>query len=218
MMKSILIFFVIFIFCTDTGKPAFSQNDFIASDFIALKDSLKVFKKIDKLTESTESKNEIVFNEKDLAPENVRIVFNDLFKQYLSVKDALVYNDSFSAKRNTLLLIDDLKDKTKDIEILNKDDRWVFLINNYTKIRNKAESTTFISEQRFLFNEITFGLIKFIKQFGLNNKTIYIMNCNTDTPVGNASWFSDKEDRKNPYLGLMNDTLCAEVKEVWKFP
>lgn len=213
MFKSSIILFIIFTLSADAGKSAFSRYN-----FIAFKDSIKVFKKIDKIFESTESKSEIVFNEKDLAPENVRIVFNDLFKQYLSVKDALVYNDAFSAKRNTLTLIDDLKDKTKDLEILNKDDRWVFFINNYTKIRNKANSTTFISDQRFLFNEITFGLMKFIKQFGLSDKTIYIMNCNTDTPVGNAFWLSDKIDTKNPYLGLMNDTLCAKVKEVWKFP
>ncbi|MBK8553876.1 MAG: DUF3347 domain-containing protein [Ignavibacteria bacterium] len=141
-----------------------------------------------------------------------------MFKQYIAVKDALVYNDSFGAKRNMLQLIDDLKSETKDFEILNKDDRWVFFINNYDKIRNKANSTTFISDQRFLFNEITIGLMKFIKQFGLNNKSIYIMNCLTDSSIGNAVWLSNKNDTKNPYLGLMNDTLCAKVKEVWKFP
>ncbi len=164
-----------------------------------------------------ESEVEIVFDESNLAPKNVRMIFNELFKQYILVKDALVYGDSFSATRNTLKLLDDMKSKTKDLDDLNKDARWVLFIKNYDRIRSKAESTTFISEQRFLFNEITNGLQNFIKQFGLYNKTIYLMQCSSDSSAGNSVWFSGSRDKKNPYLGLQNDTTCAKVKEVWKF-
>ncbi|MBL0106373.1 MAG: DUF3347 domain-containing protein [Ignavibacteria bacterium] len=164
-----------------------------------------------------ESEVEIVFDESNLAPKNVRMIFNELFKQYILVKDALVYGDSFSATRNTLKLLDDMKSKTKDHDDLNKDARWVLFIKNYDRIRSKAESTTFISEQRFLFNEITNGLQNFIKQFGLYNKTIYLMQCSSDSSAGNSVWFSGSRDKKNPYLGLQNDTTCAKVKEVWKF-
>ncbi|MBK8381222.1 MAG: DUF3347 domain-containing protein [Ignavibacteria bacterium] len=164
-----------------------------------------------------ESEVEIVFDESNLAPKNVRMIFNELFKQYILVKDALVYGDSFSATRNTLKLLDDMKSKTKDLDDLNKDARWVLFIKNYDRIRSKAESTTFISEQRFLFNEITNGLQNFIKQFGLYDKTIYLMQCSSDSSAGNSVWFSGSRDKKNPYLGLQNDTTCAKVKEVWKF-
>ncbi len=164
-----------------------------------------------------ESEVEIVFDESNLAPKNVRMIFNELFKQYILVKDALVYGDSFSATGNTLKLLDDMKSKTKDLDDLNKDARWVLFIKNYDRIRSKAESTTFISEQRFLFNEITNGLQNFIKQFGLYNKTIYLMQCSSDSSAGNSVWFSGSRDKKNPYLGLQNDTTCAKVKEVWKF-
>ena len=164
-----------------------------------------------------ESEVEIVFDESNLAPKNVRMIFNELFKQYILVKDALVYGDSFSATRNTLRLLDDMKSKTKDLDDLNKDARWVLCGKNYDRIRSKAESVTFISEQRFLFNEITNGLQNFIKQFGLYNKTIYLMQCSSDSSAGNAIWFSGSRDKKNPYLGLQNDTICAKVKEVWKF-
>ena len=164
-----------------------------------------------------ESEVEIVFDESNLAPKNVRMIFNELFKQYILVKDALVYGDSFSATRNTLKLLDDMKSKTKDLDDLNKDARWVLFIKNYDRIRSKAESTTFISEQRFLFNEITNGLQNFIKQFGLYNKTIYLMQCSSYSSAGNSVWFSGSRDKKNPYLGLQNDTTCAKVKEVWKF-
>ncbi len=165
-----------------------------------------------------ESGVEIVFDETKLAPQNVRTIFNELFKQYITVKDALVYNDSYNAKSNTLKLLDDMKSKTKDVDILNKDYRWILFISNFDNIRSKVESTTFISEQRFLFNAITNGIGAFIKQYGLYDKTIYLMKCaSEDSSIGNVEWFSASRDKKNPYLGLLNDTSCAKVKEVWKF-
>ena len=159
----------------------------------------------------------VYFNESDIAPLNVRIIFNELFRQYSAVKDALVYNNSSLANINALKLLEDMKSMTNGIDVLNKDDRWLMFINNYENIRRKIESATFISDQRFLFNEISVGMMKFIKQFGLSDKTVYLMQCATDTPVGNALWLTDSRDTKNPYLGLQNDTTCAKVKEVWKF-
>lgn len=164
-----------------------------------------------------ESETEIIFDKTNLAPQNVRIIFNELFKQYITVKDALVYNDSYNAVKNTLKLLDEMKSKTKDLVVLNKDDRWVIFIKNFDNIRSKVESTTFISEQRFLFNEITNGIGIFIKQYGLYDKTIYLMQCTNDSSTGNNQWFSASRDKKNPYLGVLNDTTCAKVIEVWKF-
>lgn len=184
------------------------------AEIIVSGDSVKIKRGIYQLPES---EIEIVFDESNLAPKNVRMIFNELFKQYILVKDALAYGDSFSATRNTLKLLDDMKSKTKDLDELNNDARWVLFVKNYDRIRSKAESTTFISEQRFLFNEITNGLQNFIKQFGLYNKTIYLMQCSSDSSAGNSFWFSDSRDKKNPYLGLQKDTTCAKVKEVWKF-
>ena len=164
-----------------------------------------------------EFENVIIFNDSDLAPRNVRQIFNELFRQYISVKDALVYNDSYSTVRNTLKLLEDMRSKTADIEILSKDDRWVYFIKNYDSIRKKVESAKFISDQRFLFNEITNGLLIFIKQYGLYNKTVFMMQCTDPLQSGNAIWLSDSDNNKNPYLGLNNDTTFVKVKEVWKF-
>lgn len=183
-------------------------------DSLVSKDTLN---KNSEIIVQKKSEIEITFNKSNLAPQNVRIIFNELFKQYLTVKDALVYNDSYNAKRNTLKLLDDMKSKTKDIDILSNDDRWTIFIKNFDNVRNKVESTTFISEQRFLFNEITNGIGDFIKQYGLNDKTIYFMQCQSDSETGNGKWFSDKRDKKNPYLGLLNDTICVNVMQVWKF-
>jgi hypothetical protein len=165
----------------------------------------------------TNSETVIIFNDSKLAPQNVRMIFNELFRQYLTIKDALVYNDAYNAKRNTLKLLEDMRSKTNDIELLIRDVRWAFFINNYDNIRNKVEAADFISQQRFLFNEITNGIQNFIKQFGLYNKTIYLMKSTAESKYGNNEWLSDSKDEKNPYLGLMNDTIYVKVKEIWKF-
>lgn len=165
----------------------------------------------------TNSETVIVFNDSRLAPQNVRMIFNELFRQYISIKDALVYSDPYNSRRNTLKLLEDMKSKTKDIGLLNSDDRWVFFINNYDNIRSKVEAAEFISQQRFIFSEITIGIQNFIKQFGLYNKTIYLMKSTGESQYGNNEWLSDSKDNKNPYLGKINDTTYTEVKEAWKF-
>lgn len=164
----------------------------------------------------TNSETVIVFNDSKLAPQNVRMIFNELFRQYIT-KDALVYNDTYNAKRNTLKLLEDMRSKSKDIQLLNSDDRWAFFINNYDNIRNKVEAAEFISQQRFLFNEIANGIQNFIKQFGLYNKTIYLLKSTAESQYGNNEWLSDSKDKKNPYLGMTNDTTYTKVKEAWKF-
>ncbi len=204
-MKKIILYLLFVIFF------AGSANSRIQYPADSLGKSPGVFKNF-------QSEIVISFDASKLAPQNVRMVFNELFKQYLAIKDALVYNDPSNALRNTLKLIDDMKSRTKDIDILNKDDRWIFFIKNSDNIRKKAESATFISDQRFLFNEITNGMQGFLKQFGLYDKTIYFMQCETGFQAGNAKWFSDARDKKNPYLGVLKDTVCAKIKEIWKFP
>ena len=210
-MNKIILNIVISIFIAGS---LYAGTQPLPADTILSRDSLN--SKSDKIIK-TESEPVIIFDESKIAPQNVRIIFNELFRQYIAVKDALVYNDSYNSVRNTLKLLDDMRSKTKNIDLLNKDDRWVFFMNNFDNIRNKAESAKFISEQRFLFNEITDGLKNFIKQYGLYDKTIYLMKCTAGSQAGNTEWFSDSRDKKNPYLGLLNDTANIKVKEVWKF-
>ena len=205
-MKILLYIFTV---CSFYGGSLYAQADTVLSA-----DTLKIKKKI---ILSTDAEVVIEFDKSKLAPDKVRLVFSELFKQYVSIKDALVYNDSYTAMKNTMKLLDDMKSKTKDIDMLNNDDRWILFLKNYGNIRNKIESAKFISDQRFLFSEITNGIMFFIKQYGLYDKTIYLMQCKVESQTGNSLWFSDSKDRKNPYLGMLNDTTCAKIKEVWKF-
>ena len=206
-MKIIVFIFLI----TGSANAALIHSP---ADTLVSRDTIN--NKQDNLPESN-SETVIVFNESRLAPQNVRMIFNELFRQYISIKDALVYSDPYNSRRNTLKLLEDMKSKTKDIGLLNSDDRWVFFINNYDNIRSKVEAAEFISQQRFIFSEITIGIQNFIKQFGLYNKTIYLMKSTGESQYGNNEWLSDSKDKKNPYLGKINDTTYTEVKEAWKF-
>lgn len=202
------ICFLIFFFALVRYASAIPSDSLVSRD--TTKNNSTSFK-------SADTEIEITFDDKILAPKDVRIIFNQLFRQYTSIKDALAYNDPYGAVSNTLKLLDEMKTKSQKIELLNKDDRWVFFVKNFDGIKKKVESATFISEQRFLFNEITAGIRTFIKQYGLSDKTIYVYQCSTASELGTATWLSDKRDNKNPYLGLTKDTACAKVKEVWKF-
>ncbi|MEO8664461.1 MAG: DUF3347 domain-containing protein [Ignavibacteria bacterium] len=208
-MKSIVFLFVLF--CIP----------FISSDFaFALPVDIILFKSSNDTIENKKGNREvpeIKFDNSKLAPVNVRNIFNELFKQYLTVKDALAYNDAEGAKRNTLTLLDQMRSKLKDIELLNKDARWLLFLHNYESIYSKVEAADFISDQRFLFGEINTGLQEFIKYYGLYNKTIYLFQCSNAGKNINGTWLSDKEDKKNPYLGSINDTSCTKVKESWVF-
>lgn len=184
------------------------------ADTVVKKDTLD--KKQDK-SHNNNPETVLVFDDSKLAPQNVRMIFNELFRQYITIKEALVYSDPYNSKRNTLKLLEDMRSKTKDIQLLKRDDRWTFFVNNYDNIRSKVEAADFISQQRFLFNEITNGIQNFIKQFGLYNKTIYLMKSTAESQYGNNEWLSDSKDEKNPYLGMINDTTNTKVIEAWKF-
>ncbi len=210
-MVKILFIIIILISITCSANAGIILNP---ADTVVKRDTLN---NMQEKTQNMNPETVIVFDDSKLAPQNVRMIFNELFRQYITIKDALVYSDPYNSKRNTLKLLEDMRSKTKDIRLLNSDERWVFFINNYDNIRSKVEAAEFISQQRFIFSEITNGIQNFIKQFGLYNKTIYLMKSTGESQYGNNEWLSDSKDEKNPYLGKINDTTYTEVKEAWKF-
>jgi len=164
-----------------------------------------------------EQGREIKFDNANLAPQNVRVIFNDFFKKYISVKEALVYKDSYGAGSKTLTLLEQMKSKSDEVNKDIKDARWDIFMHNYENIVKKVKDNKFIAEQRFTFSEVSRGLENFIKQYGLYDKTIYLMQYRNDSLNINSTWMTDKKDFKNPYTGELNDTVYSKVKEVWVF-
>lgn len=185
----------------------------LLQDTIIRKDSIK------KTNEFKQNNSEVTikFDGTKLAPLNVRIIFNDFFKKYIGVKESLVYNDSYGAGSKTLTLLDEMKAKSDEITKDTKDARWDIFIKNYNSIKKKVQDIKFISDQRFTFNEISRGLEIFIKQYGLHDKTVYIMKYKNKETNNYMYWMSDKNDNKNPYTGSKIDSSNVIVKEVWVF-
>ena len=107
--------------------------------------------------------------------------------------------------------------KSKSDEVMKgiNDARWEIFMQNYNSIRNKVKDIKFIADQRFTFSEISRGLQGFIRQYGLHDQTVYLMYYKDEESNEIKYWLSDKRDNKNPYLGTMDDSLNAIVKEVW---
>ena len=139
------------------------------------------------------------------------------FQKYIGIKESLVYNDSYGAGSKTLALVEEMKAKSDIVMKETNDARWEIFTLNYDNIRNKVKDIKFISDQRFTFNEISRGLQSFVKQYGLRDKTVYLMYYKDDDTGRNQYWMSDKKDNKNPYLGTMKDSVNAKVKEIWIF-
>ncbi|MEO8446141.1 MAG: DUF3347 domain-containing protein [bacterium] len=173
-------------------------------------DSLKIF--------YPKSQKEIVFDKSKLAPQNVRLIFNEFFKQYSGIRDALAYNDASGAERYAVQLLDKMRSEALEINKDNKDVRWELLDQNYENIKKKISSQGSIADQRFAFSEISEYIQTFIKQYGLYDKTIFLLQCDKDSRYGKGEWLaSDTVFVKNPYLGIVNDTVCAKVNQIWKF-
>lgn len=210
MINKYVVSLLILVLFTVTFKETLA---FPSSDSLVTRDTLEKSNKF----QPVDAEKEIKFIETELAPQNIRIIFNEFFTHYLSIKDALAYNDPAGAQRNTLKLLDQMKERSKEIDKDSIDARWSLFAQNFDNIRSQVESLNFISEQRFMFSQISYGLQNFIKQYGLYDKTIYLMECKGSSTSGSGAWLSDSRDNNNPYLGSINDTTCSKVKEVWVF-
>ncbi|MBS1517479.1 MAG: DUF3347 domain-containing protein [Bacteroidetes bacterium] len=193
--------------------PGLRSSSFLSADSVLTNDTSAGRFRI----KSMDAELRIKFNSSEIAPLDKRILFNDFFRQYSGIKDALVYNDADGAGRKTLQLLDEMKSASDKITKENDDALWKIFILNYESIRSKAESLKFITEQRFMFGEISRGIVNLIRHYGLHDKTVYLLEYRDDSLNANQQWLSDKRDARNPFIGKMNDTLHTKVKEVWIF-
>ena len=158
-----------------------------------------------------EQGREIKFDNANLAPQNVRVIFNDFFKKYIAVKEALVYKDSYGAGSKTLTLLEQMKSKSDEVNKDIKDARWDIFMHNYENIIKKVKDNKFIAEQRFTFSEVSRGLENFIKQYGLYDKTIdYSISVNFENTYGNEFGFLNSETPASVFLAEGSE---IEVKE-----
>lgn len=164
------------------------------------------------------SKNypQIQHDNSKLYSEDSRRLANDWFSHYLLIKNALADDNSAEAQKHALQLMDAIDLAMPDMSGVNSD-----ILNLYTskrdEIKTRITGATDITEQRKLFSILNANMVEYLRSSGLYDKNIYLLTCADVDVYGNAVWFSDAVDSKNPYTGANGNSDCISVKENWNY-
>jgi hypothetical protein len=146
-----------------------------------------------------------------LAPVEFRVSLNDMFTEYIHLKQALANSDSVEAIMQTNQLKKSMANVKPGILDEPMKKNWDAMNVKIEECCKGITSSENIEKQRKKFSEITGIITELVKKFGLKNRTIYVLNC---PDVKSGMWLSDTKDIGNPYLG---GKKCAELKEALKF-
>ena len=125
---------------------------------------------------------------------------NDLFNNYINVKNALVKSDSKATSKAIGTFYQSLKNEenfAQKAELL--------------KATEKLSKASSIEKQRAVFNDVSTAMWKLVKDSDKVNQAVYYQYC----PMKKAYWLSNEKDIKNPYYGSSMLT-CGKVAETKK--
>jgi hypothetical protein len=123
-----------------------------------------------------------------------------LFQNYLSIKNALVSDNSDAASKaandfiKSASMIDMKVLSEGNIDVLRKDASQI------------ADSRS-IDSQREIFGHLSQNMIVLSKNFKLADKSVFVMYC----PMADANWLSSEKVVKNPFYGS-SMISCGSVK------
>lgn len=131
---------------------------------------------------------------------------------YLSLKEALVKDDSQLAKVNATALEEVIKNV--QTSTLDKDAKTVW--DSYRKelgiAARNISSGEDISKMRNAFIDLSETIIGLVKTFQISNETMYVLHCPMANNDRGADWLSQSSEVENPYYGA-SMLRCGEVSE-----
>lgn len=141
---------------------------------------------------------------------------NSVYKDYLTLKNALVTSDPGLARKSASAVSSSL-DKV-DMKLLKGDahEKWMKVSGQISSSLQKISSSDQIEDQRSAFSPLSDQLYTAVRTFGLSGGTIYRQFCPMAFDNKGAYWLSEKEEIRNPYFGDAMLT-CGEVRETIKF-
>ena len=158
-------------------------------------------------------------NGSTLKSKEFRSALNDIFDKYEDIKDELSDDDTAAARNNSEDMKKVLMTTGSYAPAAEMDRNWKLWVSSTEKIIAGLSAAKTISAQRKTFAELTSSMESLVKQFGLDNRTIYKLNC-TALP-DNSFWLTDSKDLDNPYSGKDTsngkDEKCVQVVNSWKF-
>jgi Cu(I)/Ag(I) efflux system membrane fusion protein len=138
---------------------------------------------------------------------------NNVFNDYINLKDALVKDDSNTAIKESKKLLENLsKIEMKQINAKESHKRWMSLAKEIKSAAISITNSTKIKEQRMTFKNLSIHLTTSIEVFGINRK-VYHQFCPMADNNKGAYWLSIEEKVINPYFGDAMLT-CGEIKQV----
>lgn len=157
---------------------------------------------------------------KNSAGKDTRPDLNDIFDEYIDIRDELADDDSVSVNRQADELNQALLKTQTDNPDIRSDRKWRTLVSQMEKINAELRAAKTLKNQKSLFSELSGSVEEMILAFGLNNRTVYKAGC--DNPaLKNKFWLTDSKDRLNPYYGKdkanANSKSCIYIIKAWKF-
>lgn len=141
---------------------------------------------------------------------------NEMYADYLSLKNALVAGDPAMAKKSASEMSGSLG--KVDMNLLKGDshEKWMEVSGTISNAVRQISSSDQIEEQRAAFSPLSNNLYTAVKSFGLTNGPSYWQFCPMAFDNKGAYWLSETEEIRNPYFGDAMLT-CGEVRETINF-
>ena len=126
---------------------------------------------------------------------------NQVLKQYLNLKDALVASNATSAQQQAKSLAQILNDKAG--------------FEQAAKSTDSIAQTSDLAQQRTIFTNLNNTLIPLLKKAELAKGAFYVQFCPMANEGNGGYWLAKEQEVRNPYYGgeMLN---CGEVKETIK--
>jgi len=153
----------------------------------------------------------IVVNHVKASPADVNTAVNNVLKSYISLKNALVADNSKAANDEAAKFTVALK----DVQTSQMDAKQKAVWAKYgEKLRFDGEHighSTELAHQREHFGSLSSNMFTVLKAFHANDVEVYEQYC----PMAKKSWLSETAAIKNPYYGKKMAT-CGVTKETFK--
>ena len=150
---------------------------------------------------SEADKAEVIIPQAEIQIKDQKV--EQVFDNYLKVKDALVLSDPEKVKKASA----DLANALKNVEGCE----------NAAKIANNIAASDVLVEQRKQFTLLNSDIIPLIKGTEITRGTVFLQYCPMANDGDGGYWLASVSEIRNPYYGdeMLN---CGEVKEEFKSP
>ncbi|NOR28329.1 MAG: efflux RND transporter periplasmic adaptor subunit [Lutibacter sp.] len=157
--------------------------------------------------------------EENIAPNRIKVAtkfqaqLNEVFKNYMLVKDALANDNHSTAKKSANELLKALQ--KVDMKLLTdtkSHNLWMAFLNEMNTSTKNISATNSIKNQRAQFILLSTSIEKSIAMFGINQK-VYHQFCPMANNDKGAFWLSTEEEILNPYFGA-SMLKCGTIEAV----